>query len=61
MVSRSPDVTERSGVRSVVRVWDIFVRVFHWTVAVTFFVAYFTEDDLLTLHVWPDTCSACSW
>jgi cytochrome b len=35
-----------------VRVWDVFVRVFHWTVVVTFFVAYFTEDDLLTLHVW---------
>jgi cytochrome b len=34
------------------RVWDVFVRVFHWTVVVTFFVAYFTEDDLLTLHVW---------
>lgn len=35
-----------------VPVWDFFVRVFHWTVAVAFFVAYFTEDDLLTLHVW---------
>lgn len=35
-----------------VKVWDIFVRVFHWTVAVAFFVAYFTEDDLLTIHVW---------
>ena len=35
-----------------VKVWDIFVRVFHWTIAVTFFVAYFTEDDLLTIHVW---------
>lgn len=34
-----------------VRVWDLFVRVFHWTVAVGFFIAYFTED-LLTLHVW---------
>ncbi len=35
-----------------VKVWDIFVRVFHWVVAVAFFVAYFTEDDALTLHVW---------
>ena len=35
-----------------VRVWDGFVRLFHWIVTVSFFVAYFTEDDLLTLHVW---------
>lgn len=32
-------------------VWDPFVRVFHWSLMLTFFVAYFTED-LLTLHVW---------
>ena len=35
-----------------VRVWDRFVRVTHWTVAVGFIVAYFTEDALLFLHVW---------
>lgn len=35
-----------------VQVWDLFVRVFHWTVVVAFFVAYFTEDELLTLHAW---------
>ena len=34
------------------RVWDWFVRLFHWMVAVGFFIAYFTEDDLLALHVW---------
>ena len=35
-----------------VRVWDRIVRVIHWTVAVGFFVAYFTEDAVLFLHVW---------
>jgi cytochrome b len=35
-----------------VRIWDPVVRVAHWTVAVGFFTAYFTEDDALTLHVW---------
>ncbi len=34
------------------KVWDIFVCVSHWLVAVGFFVAFFTEDDLITLHVW---------
>lgn len=33
-------------------VWDPFVRVFHWTLVATFAVAYLTEDDLLTVHVW---------
>lgn len=35
-----------------VKVWDIFVRSSHWAVALGFFVAYLTEDDLITLHVW---------
>ena len=34
------------------RVWDLFVRVFHWSVAAGFFIAYFTEDDFMLLHVW---------
>jgi cytochrome b len=28
------------------------VRVGHWLLVVLFFVAYFTEDDLLTIHSW---------
>jgi cytochrome b len=41
--------SERSGQ---VRVWDAFVRVAHWLLVAGFFLAYFTEDDLLTAHVW---------
>jgi cytochrome b len=37
---------------SQLRVWDAFVRVAHWLLVAGFFVAYFTEDDLLTVHVW---------
>ena len=33
-----------------VKVWDSFVRLFHWTVVVSFFIAYFTEDDVMWLH-----------
>jgi len=35
-----------------VRVWDPFIRVAHWTIAIAFFVAYLTEDNLMTVHVW---------
>jgi len=35
-----------------VRVWDPLVRLFHWSLVTAFFVAYFTEDDLLTPHVY---------
>jgi cytochrome b len=34
-----------------VRVWDPFVRVSHWTIAIGFFIAYLTEDEAMTVHV----------
>lgn len=35
-----------------IKVWDPLVRIGHWTLVTAFFVAYFTEEDLLTPHVW---------
>jgi cytochrome b len=43
--NRSPDAP-------FVPVWDPFVRLFHWSLALGFAVSYLTEDDLLNLHVW---------
>lgn len=34
-----------------VKVWDPFVRIFHWTLVVSFLLAYVTEDDYLDVHV----------
>ncbi len=34
------------------RVWDIFVRVFHWGLAASFIVAWVTGDDWKALHLW---------
>ena len=33
-----------------IKVWDIFVRVFHWTLVASFFIAYITEDEVMWLH-----------
>ena len=34
------------------KVWDPLIRLFHWTLVLSFIVAYLTEDELQTLHVY---------
>ncbi|MGZ8935364.1 MAG: cytochrome b/b6 domain-containing protein [Methylobacter sp.] len=35
-----------------IKIWDLPLRLFHWLLVAGFFIAYLTEDDFLTLHVW---------
>ena len=42
----------RPPVHDPIYVWDPLVRIFHWSLVVGFTVAYLTEDDMLTVHVW---------
>lgn len=35
-----------------VLVWDLFVRVFHWTLVAAFVVAYFSHGGYLAIHRW---------
>lgn len=35
-----------------VKVWDPLVRIGHWTLVAAFFAAYFSEDDLMSVHIW---------
>ncbi|KAA3627330.1 MAG: cytochrome B [Proteobacteria bacterium] len=34
-----------------IKVWDPMVRLFHWSLVMSFTVSYISEDDLLDLHV----------
>jgi len=34
-----------------IQVWDPLIRLFHWTLVVSFVIAYVSEDDFLNLHV----------
>ncbi|WP_299879999.1 cytochrome b/b6 domain-containing protein [uncultured Cocleimonas sp.] len=35
-----------------IRVWDILVRLFHWSLVVIFFISYFTGDEEDLIHIY---------
>lgn len=35
-----------------IRVWDPLIRLFHWSLVVTFFISYFTGDEENLLHIY---------
>ena len=45
-------MTDRASKENQVTIWDPVVRVGHWLLVAAFFIAYFTEDELLGAHVW---------
>lgn len=49
----SPPATATSGnaATPMVRVWDPFVRLFHWSLVALFAVAFVTGDDITWLHL----------
>jgi len=34
-----------------IKVWDPLIRIFHWSLVLSFVIAYITEDDWLNLHL----------
>ena len=35
-----------------IRIWDLPLRIFHWTLVSSFLIAYVTEDDFMTVHAY---------
>ncbi len=35
-----------------IKVWDVFIRLFHWCLVVSFITAYVTENNYLDIHIW---------
>jgi len=33
-----------------IKIWDLFIRSFHWILVIVFAIAFVIEDDLMTLH-----------
>jgi cytochrome b len=48
----SPPRANPNDATAGLRIWDPLVRIFHWSLALAFALAYIVEDELLDVHVW---------
>jgi cytochrome b len=37
---------------STVKAWDPLIRIFHWSLVLSFVIAFVAEDDWMTVHIW---------
>lgn len=44
-------MTTQINTPNTIKVWDPLIRIFHWSLVVSFLLAYITEDDWMNLHV----------
>jgi cytochrome b len=53
-VNAAESAVEAGGVTppATIKVWDLFVRVFHWSLVTLFVVAYATGDEIERVHIY---------
>lgn len=51
------NIPTQSGEIVTVRVWDRFIRFFHWTLALSFAVAWLSAWDWEDVHAWAGYCA----
>jgi cytochrome b len=53
-VAIASETTDAGGQRppATIKVWDQFVRIFHWSLVALFAVAFLTGDEIERLHLW---------
>ena len=52
MVANHASEAGRPARPATVKVWDLFVRVFHWSLVALFAIAFLTGDEIEWLHLW---------
>ncbi|WP_045837590.1 cytochrome b/b6 domain-containing protein [Hyphomicrobium sp. 99] len=53
-MSHSDSLREAGGISppATVKVWDPFIRVFHWSLVLLFAIAFLTGDEIEWMHLW---------
>jgi cytochrome b len=49
---RARDMLTTKAEPSTVKAWDPLIRIFHWSLVLSFVIAFVTEDDWMTVHIW---------
>jgi len=52
MLANHPSEADGTTRSPTIKVWDLFVRVFHWSLVAFFATAFLTGDEIEWLHLW---------